>query len=277
MRPLPLVLICISILFFSLNFINYNINEKHSKIVIKEKFDPQLKRLNTLDKLVNYVDSSCEVKRISQGTLAYAIEAKNIVSLRFYHKYSAFNLNENWIAAVLEKCSWMYFSSRVRADDILMKPYGFCSQQAAVLIELLQSKNLDCRAVLLPHHYVMQCYVEGKWNYFDPNIEPEIFPGQRSNEKWLFSHDSLAIAYRKRYTADSNFINKTFGKPIKIEYGETNAVLARNTQIFQKITKPLSKIAFLFPLVLVLVLQRKNTKMKSRVFVMIDDQQQHVA
>lgn len=262
MKPFPIVLIGISILFFALNFINYSINEDHSKDVIHEKFNPKLIRLNTLAKLINYVDSSCEAKKIKQGTLEYAIEAQNIVSDRFYHKYATFNLNENWIAEVMQKTSWIYFSSKVKADDILTKPYGYCCQQTDVLMELLESKHLDCRAVLLPHHYVMQCYINGKWNFFDPDIEPEILPEQRSNQKWLFNHDSLAIAYNRRYKADTNFVNVVFGSPIQIKYGKINAVQAPYTRLSQDVTKPISKIAFVFPLLVLIYLKRKKVAPK---------------
>ncbi len=262
MKPLPIVLIGASILFFALNFIGYNINEDHNKIVINEKFDPALVRLNTLAKLVNYVDSSCEAKQIKQRTLEYAIEARNIVALRFYHGYASFDLNENWIAAVSEKFSLIYFSSMVKADDILMKPHAICSQQADVLMELLQSKQLDCRAVKWPGHFTMQCYINGKWNYFDPDLEPNILPEQRSNPQWLLNHDSLAIAYKKQCNADSTFLNKNFGHPLQIKFGEINEVQAPGTRLFQNVTKPLSKIAFLFPILLLFYFKRKKAHME---------------
>ncbi len=265
MKPLSLLLLCVSVLFFTLNFINYNINEDHGRVIIHEKFDPKLIRLNTLNKLINYVDSTCDVKQIKQGTLEYAIEAKNAVSERFYHKYAAFNLNENWIAAVLEKFSWIYFSSRVKADDILIKAYALCSQQTDVLMELLESKHFDCRAVYFPGHYVMQCSVNGKWNYFDPDLEPQILPEQRSNQKWVFNHDSLAIAYAKQTRTNPNFIDLAFGNPVNIGYGKINAVQAPYTGLFQAATKPLSKIAFLFPLLLFVYTKRKKVQIKDTV------------
>ena len=271
MKPLPITLLALSVIFFVLNFINYDINQNYPEgaVTIKEEFDPALGRLNTLKKLTSYVDSNSAIQNIKHGSLEYAIEANNIVQKRFYHGYSTFSLNENWIASVLEKCSWIYFSSRVKPDDILEKPYAFCSQQATVLMELLQSKNLDCRAVKWPGHFTMQCRIDGKWNYFDPNLEPDILPEQRSNEKWLVNRDSLAVAYKKvtaikeQYGYKNNFIDSTFGNPIKVEYGEINVVQAPYTRLSQKITRPLSKIAFIFPLLLFVYLKRRNGKSKN--------------
>lgn len=266
MKPLPITLLLLSVIFFVLNFVNYNINDNYPKSTLKEAFDPALGRLNTLEKLTGYVDSTCAIKNIEQGSLAYAIEANNIVQNRFYHGYSTFGLNENWIAVVLEKCSWIYFSSRVKPDDILEKPYAFCSQQATVMMELLQSKNLDCRPIKWPDHFTIQCRIDGRWNYFDPNLEPDILPEQRSNEKWLINPDSLAIAYKKviaikeQYSNKNNFIVNTFGKPIIPQYGEINVIQAPYTRLFQKVSRPLSKIAFIFPLLLFVYVKRKNAK-----------------
>jgi hypothetical protein len=254
MKPLRLVLLVLSVLFFALNFINYNINEDHQKVVIHEKFDPSLIKLNTLSKLEIYFDSLITEKQITRGTLEYAIEAKDLVSKRFYHKYTSEDLNENWIASVTQKMTGLSLSSRITADDILTKPYGYCGQQSAVLMELLEKKGIKCRALYLPHHFVMQCYINNKWCYFDPDVEPNILPEQRYNINWLYNDDSLAIAYR----TDTNTINQTFGHPIQIRYGKINEVQGPNAQIFQLITKPLSKIAFIFPLLCYVYLSRKN-------------------
>lgn len=254
MKPLRIVLLVLSVLFFALNFIDYNINEVSRPAAIHEKFDPSLTRLNSLNKLSNYVDSCCAAKQIAQGTLEYAIEAKNIVSKRFYHKYATQNLKENWMASVAQKITGLYLSSRIVADDILTQQYGYCGQQSAVLMELLEKKGLQCRAVYLPHHFAMQCYINNKWCFFDPDMEPDILPEQRCNNKWLHNDDSLAIAYR----TDTNTINQRFGHPIQIRYGKINEVQGPNAQIFQLITKPLSKIAFIFPLLCYVYLSRKN-------------------
>jgi hypothetical protein len=254
MKSLRIILLALSVVFFGLNFVHYNINEQHKPVVIHEKFDPSLSRLNTLDKLIQYTDSSCAVKQISQNTLEYAIEAKEIVSQRFYHKYSTQNLSENWIASVSQWVSGYYLSSKITADDILKKSYGYCGQQSAVLMGLLEKKGLDCRAVYFSHHFAMQAYINKNWCFFDPNQEPDILPEQRGNKKWLYDDDSLAIAYK----TDTNTINKYFGHPIQIKYGKVNEVQGPNAQIFQAITKILSRIAFIFPLLWFVYLSRKN-------------------
>jgi hypothetical protein len=254
MKILRVILLVLSVIFFVLNFTDYNINEDTGPVVIQEKFTPSLTRLNSLSKLVAYTDSLTASKRISPATLEYAIEAKNIVSERFYHKYATQNLNENWIAAAAQKITGLYLSSKITADDILTRPYGYCGQQSAVLMELLENKNLKCRAVYFPHHFAMQSYINGRWCYFDADMEPETLPEQCYNEQWLSNRDSLAMAYK----SDTVTINKNMGYPIKIRYGKINEVQGARAQLFQLVTKALSKIAFVFPLLWCVYLGRKN-------------------
>jgi hypothetical protein len=256
MKALRILLLVLTVVFFALNFVHYNINEDHNAVVIHEKFDPSLNRLNTLDKLINYTDSSCAAQKIQPHTLDYAIEAKEIVSQRFYHKYATQNLNENWIASISQWVTGYYLSSKITADDILTRPYGYCGQQSAVLMELLEKKGFDCRAVYFAHHFAMQAYINKQWCFFDPNQEPDILPEQRSNNAWLYNDDSLAIAYR----TDTNLINYRFGHPLhsNIRFGKINEVQGPNAQIFQAITKQLSRIAFIFPLLWFVYLSRKN-------------------
>lgn len=255
MKYLKYSLLVLSLLFLSLNFIDYNIVEDDEPLLLNEKFDASLLKLNSLQKLETYVDSIAEVKKIPQGSLGYAILAKNVISDRFYHKYATQNLDENWIASVAQKTTGLFLSSKITADDILTRPYGYCGQQNMVLFELLEDKGLNCRVVFWPKHFAIQSYIDGKWTYFDSNLEPVIADEQRVNEKWLHSPDSLAIAYNK----DSKWVSTTFGNPVKIKYGKIDEKPGAHALIFQRITKPLSKIAFIFPLLWFVYLNRKKT------------------
>ncbi|HQW84082.1 MAG TPA: hypothetical protein PK987_06475 [Ferruginibacter sp.] len=256
LKNLKYILIPISILFFALNFIHYNIIEDKQVLIIREKYNPSLNRLNTLDKLESYVDSMANVKNITTGTLTYAVLARNVVSKRFYHKYATQDLNENWIASVTQKITGLYLSSKITADDILKKPYGYCGQQCAVLMELLMKKNIPVRALYLPHHFVIQAYINEQWCFFDVDKEPDVLEEQRFNKDWLFNQDSLAIAYK----TDLQTIAYNFGSPVNIRYGKINEEQGKNAQLFQSITSVLSKIAFIFPLGLFFYLEKKNKK-----------------
>ncbi|MEI9954934.1 MAG: hypothetical protein WDM90_01145 [Ferruginibacter sp.] len=254
-KRLLFLTVVLSVLFFTLNFLPYNINEYNGKVAINEKFDSSLVRLNSLNKLEQYTDSLALAKHIAIGTMDYALIANEVISQRFYHKYAAQNLNENWIASLAQRITGLYLSSKITADDILTRPYGYCGQINTVLMELLERKKLNCRVVYLPHHFVIESYINGRWNYFDADMKPNILPQKRSDENFLKNKDSLAYAYN----TDIASIEFTFGNPVTFKYGKVNETQGRNAQIFQAITKVLSKIAFLFPILLCYVYLRKKS------------------
>ncbi len=255
MKYIDYFLLAISLIFLAPNFIDYNIVETAEQRLPTDKFDTSLLKLNTLNKLIVYVDSTAFVKKIIPGSLDYAIEAKEVISNRFYHKYASHNLNENWMASVAQKITGLYLSSKITANDILTKPYGYCGQQNTVLMELLQQKKLDCRVLYLPHHFVIQSFIAGNWQYFDANAEPDIPKAQRANESWFKNIDTLALAYKK----DVKWVENTFGNPVVFEYGQINEVQGPHAQIFQAITKWLSKLVFIFPLLWFVYLKRKKS------------------
>ncbi len=254
MKLFKIILPVLSLVFFVLNFLDYNIVEDRSAVAINEKFDPALSRLNSLSRLEAYVDSVTAAKNIFPGTLEYALAADDIVSQRFYHKYATQDLSENWIASIAQKITGLYLSSKITADDILTKPYGYCGQQNTVLMELLQKKGHDYRVIYLRGHFIIQSRIAGKWCYFDTDLEPDIPKSMRVDENWVKNKDLLALAYRK----DTQWVNKIIGDPGVFKYGKINEVQGSNAQVFQLITKWLSKIAFLFPLICFVYLKRNK-------------------
>lgn len=262
MKLFKLILLVLSLVFFALNFVDYNIIEDKSAAVINEKFDPALSRLNSLSRLEAYVDSVTAAKNIFPGTLEYALAADEIVSQRFYHKYATQDLSENWIASIAQKITGLYLSSKITADDILTKSYGYCGQQNAVLMELVQKKGHDYRVVYLRRHFIFQSKIAGKWCYFDSDLEPDIPKRMRLDENWLKNKDLLALAYRK----DTQWVNKTIGDPVLFKYGRINEVQGSYAQGFQLITKWLSKTAFLFPLICFVYLKRNKTRIVATIY-----------
>jgi hypothetical protein len=254
------LLIPVAIFLFSLNFLNYNIVENNNDNIVRKKYDPSLIRLNSLDKLEAYTDSIALAKNILPGSLEYAIEAEDVVGRRFFHKYATQDLNENFIASIAQKASGYYLSSKITADDILTKPYGYCGQQNTVLMELLLRKKHNYRVVYFPHHFAIESFINGHWYYFDANIEHHILPHQRVDEKLLNNEDSFALAYGRSVAG----VEQSVGRSVEYTLGKTNEVQGANAQLFQSVTKVFSKIAFIFPLFLFvyLTVSSKNKKVK---------------
>lgn len=263
MKILRISLLPLSVIFLLLNFIDYNINEDSDSSAIHEKFDPSLSRLNSLAAFNKYVDSLTAEKKLIRGSLDYVVEVKNIVSKRFYHKYATQSLKENWMAAVTQKVTGLYLSSKIKSDDILTRPYGYCGQQNTVLKDVLEENGIASRVLYFPNHFVLQAYVNGKWCFFDADGEPDVTNAQRSSEKWLMSPDSLAIAYKR----DTTWVAETFGSPVRYRVGRLDEIRGPRAQLFQDITIVFSKIAFLFPVFLYVYLIRKQKKEKQIVSI----------
>lgn len=251
---MKLLLITLSVLFLIPNFFK-NALEKTPQYSHYESYDPQLSYINSIDKLIFVADSIATPGNIKQGSLPYALIINKIISNHFFHGFSHFTLDKNWIAAAGEYCFGHNLSCIVKADDILKYGYAGCSQQAIVLIEAMKRKNIPYRSVGFPHHYALQLKLDEKWYFFDPNMEPVISDSERTNNTLLFSADSIKKYYdRKHFTdLDWKFGN---GKPA---LGKENAVIAPNAKIFHTSSFYLSKTLWLFPLMLAFYPRKKSS------------------
>jgi hypothetical protein len=103
------------------NFINIDINERFD-YNHKERYLPVLSSINSIDKLEKYVDEEAAVKHIGTQTPEYALLLAYFISCRFYHGFSHYKMNENWIAAVGEKVTGIGLSCKVQPDAIMPVP-----------------------------------------------------------------------------------------------------------------------------------------------------------
>ena len=217
-----------------------------------ERFNPELGSITTIDELEAYVDDSAASQMISTYSDRYTALLAYIISCRFYHGFSHFELSENWVAAVAEKCVGFGLASKVRPEDILEHPYAACSQQAIVMMEILRRKNIDYRKIGFPHHFALEARINKGWYFFDPDMEPNIPIKERLHENWKGNNDNL-----KRYYGKHGNVNQEFGNGVKAEIGAVNEIPAKNATIFQGITKVLSKILWCVPLMFVFVRQKR--------------------
>jgi hypothetical protein len=248
------VLILLSAILLVPNFIDRDINEvlpyDH-----KEMYDPGLSYINNIDKLEKHIDSVATASSVPVQSVEYVTTIANAISSRFYHGFSHFTLKENWIAAVSEKVVGYGLASKVKPGDIMQHDCAACSQQAMVMMEILKRKGLNYRSVGFPHHFALEVSIDNKWYYFDPNMEPHISNDQRLESYWGQKADSL-----KQYYDTSRFkdLDWKFGKNMQVTHGSVNQKFAGNVKIFQGVTKWLSKILWIFPLLLLFYKRRSR-------------------
>ncbi len=249
------LLIALSVLLFLPNLFHKDINPvlKYNNI---ERFIPKFSYLNTIEKLENYIDSSAKIKVIPIGdNLPYLEVLTNVISDRFYHGFSHYALNENWIAAVAGKFIWVDLACKVTPQEIIKHDYAGCSQQELVVMKLLRSKNISYRSVGFAHHYAIEIMINGQWYYFDSNMEPNIQGEQRCSENWHNSADSLQRYYN---AAEFNNLDVRFGKNPQLIYGPVNEIPAAHARFFNSVTGVISKIAWIFPLLFIFFPRKKD-------------------
>lgn len=247
---MKLMLVSLSILLLVPNFFNIHLGEK-PQYNNKELFNPKLAYINSVDKLIEVSDSTAKANNIAQGTLQYGITVSSIIRNRFYHGFSQYPLNQNWIAATGQGVIGYGLDCIVNGDEILKYSYGGCSQQCIVLMDVMRRKNISYRYVGFPHHYALELNFNNNWYFFDPNMEPNISDSARLESKWNCCADSL----KKYYNRDS--MDWIFGKNLKVELGQVNSVPATHVALFHGATKYLSKILWLFPIALIFYRRKK--------------------
>ena len=248
------VLIISSMVLLSFNFLGINL-EKTPVYDRKEFFEPSMFQLNSIDKLTLYIDSIAAQNHIPSNSVSYAVLTESVIKKRFYHGFSHYGMQQNWIAAVSEKMVGYGLSSIVIPKDIIKHPYAACSQQALVMTEFLKRKGFSYRSVGFPHHYAMEFLIDNNWYYFDPNMEPSIPDSCRLESKWGCLSDNLKKYYDTGRVHDLDWI---FGKALPVKLGKVNAPLAPNANVFQASTFYLSRMLWIFPMLAAFYPRRRS-------------------
>ncbi len=246
-------IVSLTLLLLLLNFFNVSIKKDPPYDNI-ELFDSSLLHLNSIDRLIDYTDSTANKKNVKERTLQYGILASTIIRKRFYHGFSVYNFRENWMAAFAQYLIGRDLASPVNSGDILKYPFAGCSQQAIVLMDVMKTKNTSYRSVGFPHHYALELKFNNDWYYFDPDMEPKINASERLEENWNQSVDSL----KKYYSRSLSLLDWGFGKSQLVKVGKVDADPAPNASIFQSVTKFLSKTLWIFPLFFIFYPPKKN-------------------
>ncbi len=245
-----LLLILTAVVLFSLNFSGIDLNNSAyytPPYDQKEKFDPAMVEINSIRKLVEYIDQQALQQGINPQSVAYVTLTENSISKRFYHGFSHLTFNENWAAAIAEKVFGHGLSCKVDPASIMKHGNAACSQQCIVMMEVLKTKNIPYRKVGFPHHYAIEASIDNSWYFFDPNMEPTITSEERKEQNWKCCGDNLKKYYDKSRFRDLDY---KFGKDLMVTVGAVNETPAKNARMFQKATAIFSKTAWILPLFL---------------------------
>lgn len=243
--------------------LNYRVPEYN----FKEEFNPEFQRFNTMKKLVSYCDSLYMEKSSADANINYASAYPDLVSSvikeRFYHGYSVYGFNDNFIAMLIEKLSIHGLSAIVIPDDILKYPYAACSQQSIVMMELLKEKGFNTRKVGFQGkkygHFGFEVYYNGTWHFYDPNMEPDNAVLNAYNKPgiaFLAAHPAILLQAYKQFPKE-----KVLDLFPNYFYGQANSFAAPRAIVFHKVTKFLSYTLWSFFLLAFIWARRKYKKL----------------
>jgi len=208
-----------------------------------EAYDPSLARLNSLTKLRQYCDSIYS-EQVFTGKSAgfenvYTDIVSSVVRDRFFHGYSYYSFEDNYMAAMLSKVTVPGLSALVIPDEILKYPYAACSQQAIVMMELLQSKGFKTRKIAFDDktiyggHFAFEVFYEGKWHFHDPDMEPDKTVltnyGRPGIDFLVHNKDILLQAYHRYSQQEIVAVFSSYS------YGAVNKFPAPKAAIFQNV------------------------------------------
>jgi hypothetical protein len=263
---------------FSLLLTSYQLAKKPSSLEskaynkpvydYKEEFDPSLQTLNTVDKLIAFCDGLYTEKASNNSSIKrdeiYPDIVSSVIRKRFYHGYSFYGLNNNYIATLLSGVTIEGLNAIVIPDDILKYPYAACSQQSIIMMEVMKLKGFTTRKVGFKGkkygHFCLEVFYGGAWHFYDPDMEPDIALMD------VYGRPDVAFIAK-----DNELISKLYSKypPEMVMdlfpnyfYGQPNIFPAPRAIIFHKVSKFLSYTLWFF-LLLTFIQVRKKYKQLS--------------
>jgi hypothetical protein len=161
-----------------------------------ENFDARLWKINSYEKFEDTL--ALHIKNNYADTALVVNAIDDILRARFFHSYSEYTYNDNWIATLLGNYLWQDFKLIVDPYDLIKHPMAACSQQGLVFQKILSNHKIKYATVIFNNedgkggHYAVNAYYKSSWHYFDTNMEPHKLSGNPSLKTLL--HDSLLVS-----------------------------------------------------------------------------------
>lgn len=239
-----------------------------------EEYDPSLSGLTSLKKLEQYCDSLFSATRIETNKDRYEENYVNLVGSvireRFYHGYSYYGFEDNYVAVLFSRMTYPGYSAIVIPDDILKYPFAACSQQSIVMMELLKTKGFTTRKISFygqkaGGHFCFEVLYNGSWHFYDPNMEPDntvLSAYNRPGIAFLASHPDILLKAYKQHPQ-----SKVLDLFTHYSYGPVNQFPAPRALIFHKISKILSYSGWIFFLAAFLLVRRRYRRLINNLYV----------
>lgn len=236
------------------------INKKLKKAKTEEFSNEIAAKFSSVDDIVYYLSANGD----TTDKFETLERAAFLLRHRFYHAYSIYSFEENWMAVLAGRFIWRDLSAKVIADDILKGNVAACSQVSIVFMNLCNKLGVPVRKVALSGHYTIEAMVQKKWYFFDIDLKPDFksINGRKSLEEVLKNKEQFAL-YENTILDTAN-IKRVFSK---VQYGVPNLPPAPRAFIFHYITKFLSHYGWIIPFYLfIFTLYKKGISIKIQSF-----------
>lgn len=209
-----------------------------------EAYLPELNTINSLEKVTQLFETKLE----RGDTLEAVNHLDEFLRNRFYHGYSRYTMNDNWMA-YLAGYVWLDFKLVVSPKETPKYASAACSQQAIIFQTVLKEHGVRFRTVAFDPipgvssgHYALEVYVNGQWHYYDTNLEPTVVGDARPSLEEILRDSLYLQMYNKEFsTAVQDMFRNTNVYP-----RDENYIPGGKMIFFQNATGFLSNYLFLF-------------------------------
>lgn len=194
-----------------------------------ELYDPKLARFTSINTFASYIDSVAVIQQIQIPSKEHIALVANLVAQRFYHKdKAAYSFKDNpflWAAGYIRKG----FDNVTIPDKLMKYPYGICSQQTNVFLQILNKNNYTFRPVYFSGHVASEVKVNDHWWFIDIDFEK----GFKTNDSiqsfvGLKEQNKLHSLYKNSFS--NTTVEKVFSSYF---YGKNNSYPDRKSTLLQ--------------------------------------------
>lgn len=225
----------------------YQASTRNNKRAKTEQFNSEIaKKFNCVDDIVFYLkthgDTGDKYKTLESAAF--------LLKHRFYHAYSIYTFQENWMAVLAGRFIWRDLSAKVIADDILKGNVAACSQVSIVFMNVCNKLGIPVRKVGLKGHFTLEAMIKKKWYFFDIDLKPDFktIHGRKSMDEILRNKEQYALY--QNTILDTPNIRRVFSQ---VQYGVPNIPPAPRAYLFHYSTKFLSHYGWLLPFYLFVI------------------------
>ena len=250
-----ILLLCLCFASFVLSLIQWcsDTTVYNSPEDLNEEYNLDYGRFNSISKILSHLDSAAFLQDQPLTSSRYYVDCLDtLFRNRFFHGYSHYNIEDDYISYFLGKYVWYDLSASVDPEFILSHNQAACSQQSIAFMAVLRGKGYKVRKVGLNGHFCTEVFYDGSWHLYDTNLEPS-FKKDRpipSVEYLTINKSSLYEAYKGKLNKEG--LDYMFADP---QLEVVDELPGKNIRMFHKVTQVLSHSLWLFIFIVYLLLE----------------------